>query len=122
MVGFENSKNSEGGQKFMEWLYTPENYTELCELAGYLPAEEGIKVNYADAQAAYDIYNQEIEAAAQPISSKQTADQVAMTMAGYTGLTGAYKDSMIQVLNDEISFDQMIENIEKDYNEGYTKK
>ena len=22
MVGFENSKNSEGGQKFMEWLYT----------------------------------------------------------------------------------------------------
>ena len=45
-----------------------------------------------------------------------------MTMAGYTGLTGAYKDSMIQVLNDEISFDQMIENIEKDYDEGYTKK
>ena len=122
MVGFENSKNSEGGQKFMEWLYTPENYTELCELAGYLPAEEGINVDYGDAQAAYDIYNQEIEAAAQPISSKQTADQVAMTMAGYVGLTGAYKDSMVQALNDEITFDQMIENIEKDYNDGYTMK
>jgi alpha-1,4-digalacturonate transport system substrate-binding protein len=45
-----------------------------------------------------------------------------MTMAGYVGLTGAYKDSMVQALNDEITFDQMIENIEKDYNDGYTMK
>lgn len=122
MVGFENSKNSKGGKEFIEWLYTPENYTQLCEYAGYLPAEEDVVVNYSDNQEAYDIYNEEINAAAQPISSKQTADQVEMTMGGFTGLTGAYKDSVVQALSDEITFDQMLENIEKDYTDGYSKK
>ncbi len=122
MVGFENSKNKEGGKAFIEWLYTPENYAQLCEYAGYLPAEEGVEIDYADNQAAYDIYNQEIAAAAQPISSKQTADQVEMTMAGYTGLTGEYKNSVVKALNDEITFDEMLEAIEKDYTDGYTKK
>lgn len=123
MVGFENSANSEGGKEFVSWLYKAENYTELCEIAGYLPAVEGIEINYGpEKQAAYDIFNQEIAAAAQPISSKQTADQVEMTMQGFNGLTGAYRDSMVQLLNDEISFEKMLEITIEDYNQGYNKK
>ena len=122
MVGFKDSKNREGGKKFIDWLYTKENYEQLCEYAGYLPAVEEATVDYGDGQEAYDIYNEEIAAAAQPISSKQTSDQVTMTMKGYNGLTGAYRESMVQVLNDEISLDQMIEDTIADYNEGYLEK
>lgn len=122
MVGFNNGKNSEGGQKFIEWLYQAENYQKLCEYAGYLPAVEDLDIVYEQGQEAYDIYNQEIAAAAQPISSKQTSDQVTMTMKGYTGLTGSYRESMVKVLNDEISLDKMIEDVVDDYNQGYLKK
>src|SRR5699024_1159540 len=120
--GFKDSKNSEGGKKFIDWLYTKENYEQLCEYAGYLPAVEEATVDYGDGQEAYDIYNEEIAAAAQPISSKQTSDQVTMTMKCYNGLTGSYRESMVQVLNDEISLDQMIEDTIADYNEGYLEK
>lgn len=122
MVGFTNGKNTEGGQKFIEWLYTSENYKQLCEYAGYLSAVEGTEVAYEKGQDSYDVYAEEIAAAAQPISSKQTSDQVTMTMKGFTGLTGAYRDSMVQVLNDEIDLDKAIENIIADYNQGYLKK
>ena len=83
MVGFENSSNSEGGKAFIEWLYQPENYTELATYAGYLPALEDVAVNYEGGQEAYDIYTQEI-AATDEISGKQTSDQVTKTMRGYT--------------------------------------
>lgn len=119
IVGFENSQNSEGGKAFIEWLYQAENYTQLAEYAGYLPALDGIEISYPQGQEAYDIYNQEIAAAATPISGKQTSDQVTNTMKGFTGLTGAYRDSMVQLLNDEITLDQLIENVVEDYNEGF---
>ncbi|WP_313509539.1 sugar ABC transporter substrate-binding protein [Enterococcus sp.] len=122
IAGFNNSKNSEEGQKFIEWLYEEENYKQLCTYAGYLPAVEGMTVDYAQGQDAYEIYNQEIAAAAQPISGKQTNDQVTMSMKGYTGLTGAYKDAIVQVLNDEISLDDAIEKTIQDYNDGFLKK
>lgn len=122
MVGFNNGKNSKGGKKFIDWLYQPKNYQQLCEYAGYLSAVEGIEIPYAKGQEHYDIYAEEIAAAAQPISSKQTSDQVTMTMKGYTGLTGEYRDSMVRVLNNEIEINQAIENIVKDYNEGFVKK
>lgn len=121
MVGFENSSNSEGGKAFIEWLYQPENYTELATYAGYLPALEDVAVNYEGGQEAYDIYTQEI-AATDEISGKQTSDQVTKTMRGYTGLTGSYRDSVVQYLNDEIDIDTVIENTIKDYNEGYLEK
>ena len=123
MVGFENSANSEGGKKFISWLYEADNYRELCENAGYLPAVEGLDVDYGEEkQAAYDIYNEEIASAAQPISSKQTSDQVTMTMKGYNGLTGSYRDTMVQVLNDEISLEDMLMKTIEDYNQGYAEK
>lgn len=122
LVGFENSQNSEEGKKFIEWLYQEENYRQLCTYAGYLPATENMTIEYEQGQEAYDIYQKEIAAAATPISGKQTTDQVTMTMKGFSGLTGSYRDSMIQVLNDEITLDKMIENTIKDYNDGFLKE
>ncbi|MCD5003681.1 sugar ABC transporter substrate-binding protein [Enterococcus saccharolyticus] len=122
LAGFENSKNSEEGKKFIEWLYQPENYQQLCTYAGYLPAVEDMTVTYEHGQDAYEIYQNEIAAAAQPISGKQTNDQVTMTLKGYSGLTGSYKEKMVQVLNKEITLDEMIEAVEKDYDNGFLKK
>ena len=122
ITGFNNSKNSEEGEKFIKWLYEEENYKQLCTYAGYLPAVEDLTVDYKQGQDAYEIYNQEIAAAAQPISSKQTTDQVTMSMKGYTGLTGAYRDAIVQVLNYEITLDEAIDKTIKDYNDGFLKK
>lgn len=121
MIGFENGSNPEGGRAFIEWLYQPENYAQLATYAGYLPALEGIDVAYESGQEAYDIYIQEI-AAADEISGKQTQDGVSRTMRGYSGLTGAYRDSVVQYLNDEIDLDTVIENTIDDYNKGYLEK
>lgn len=121
MVGFENGKNPEKGKEFIEWLYKPENYKQLAEYAGYLPALQDIELDYGENQEAYNVYLSEI-AAADPISGKQTSDQVSMTMQGYKGLTGAYRESMVQLLNDEITFDEMLDLVIKDYNEGYKKE
>lgn len=121
MIGFENGANPEGGRAFIEWLYQPENYTQLATYAGYLPALEDIAIEYESGQDSYDIYIQEI-AAADEISGKQTQDGVSRTMRGYTGLTGAYRDSVIQYLNDEIDLDAVIDNTIEDYNTGYLEK
>lgn len=121
LVGFENGANPEGGRAFIEWLYQPENYTQLATYAGYLPALEDIEVTYEGGQEAYDIYIQEI-AAADEISGKQTSDQVTKTMRGFTGLTGSYRDSVVQYLNDEIDLETVIENTIKDYNDGYLEE
>jgi len=43
-------------------------------------------------------------------------------MKGYTGLTGAYRDAIVQVLNDEITLDEAIDKTIKDYNDGFLKK
>lgn len=60
ITGFNNSKNSEEGEKFIKWLYEEENYKQLCTYAGYLPAVEDLTVDYEQGQDAYEIYNQEI--------------------------------------------------------------
>jgi alpha-1,4-digalacturonate transport system substrate-binding protein len=37
-------------------------------------------------------------------------------------LTGAYRDAIVQVLNDEITLDEAIDKTIKDYNDGFLKK
>lgn len=122
IVSFKNGKNPEGGLKFLEWMYTKENYQELCEYAGYIPAVEGLDVKHEKGQESYDVYNDEIASAAQPISSQQIQDDVTMTMKGYRGLSGSYRESMRKVINDEMTLDEAIEATIKDYNDGYFNK
>lgn len=121
LVGFENGSNPEGGRAFIEWLYQPENYTQLATYAGYLPTLEDVEIEYEGGQEAYDVYIDEI-AASDDISGKQTSDQVTKTMRGFTGLTGEYRDSVVQYLNDEIDLDTVIQNTIEDYNSGYLEE
>ncbi|WP_238916257.1 sugar ABC transporter substrate-binding protein [Clostridium sp. YIM B02555] len=122
MLAFKNGKNPEGGLKFLQWLYTKENYQQLCEYAGYIPAVEGLDIKHEKGQDAYKTFSEEIAEAAQPISSQQTQDEVTKTMTGYRGLSGALKKSMIKVINGEEKVDDAIKDTIQDYNEGYLKK
>lgn len=113
MVGFENGSNPEGGRDFIEWLYQPENYKQLAIYAGYMPALDGIQVEYEGGQvvqAAYDVINNEIQASGD-IAGKQTAEGLEMSLKGISGHGGStYADFITQYLNDEIDIDTVAEN------------
>jgi alpha-1,4-digalacturonate transport system substrate-binding protein len=113
MVGFENGSNPEGGRDFIEWLYQPENYKQLAIYAGYMPALDGIQVEYEGGQvvqAAYDVINNEIQASGD-IAGKQTAEGLEMSLKGISGHGGStYADFITQYLNDEIDIDTVTEN------------
>ncbi|HLR92764.1 MAG TPA: sugar ABC transporter substrate-binding protein [Atopostipes sp.] len=113
MVGFENGANPEGGREFIEWLYQPENYTQLAIYAGYMPALEGIEVEYEGgevAEEAYEIFYNEIEAS-DDIAGKQTAEGLEMSLKGLSGHGGStYADFIRQYLNDEIDLETVTEN------------
>lgn len=121
MVGFENGSNPEGGRDFIEWLYQPENYEQLAIYAGYMPALEGIAVEYEggdDVQKAYDLFNEEIEAS-DDIAGKQTAESLELSLKGISPIGGStYADLIRQYLNDEIDLDsvteQQIDNLNKE--------
>ena len=119
MVGFENGGNPEGGRDFIEWLYQPENYQQLATYAGYMPALEGIEVEYEGdqgVQAAYDVFYNEIEASDE-IAGKQTAEALEMSLKGLSGHGGStYADFITQYLNDEIDLETVTENQIKNLN------
>lgn len=121
MVAFDNSKNTDGAREFLNWLYEKENYTQLSEYAGYIPGVEGLEIEYAVGQESYDIYSKEI-ASSDDIKGRQTANQVSSVMKGFTGLTGEYKNSIVKVLNNEMTLEEAIQATIEDYNNGYLKK
>lgn len=121
IVAFKNGKNPTGAKKFIKWLYKSENYKQLCEYAGYMPAIKNFKVNYKEGQSSYNVYSKEI-AASSSISGKQVQDGLMTSMKGMKGLTGSYKDSIIKVLNGEISLNNAIKATEKDYNNMLVKQ
>ena len=121
MVGFENGSNPEGGRDFIEWLYQPENYQQLAIYAGYMPALENLDMEYEggeEVQAAYDVFNNEIEASDE-ISGKQSAESLEMSLKGISPIGGStYADLIKQYLNDEIDLEsvteQQINNLNKE--------
>lgn len=119
MVGFENGANPEGGRAFIEWLYQPENYTQLATYAGYMPGLEDIEMEYEGddvVQEAYDIFYDEISAS-DDIAGKQTAESLEMSLKGISGHGGTtYADFIRQYLNDEIDLDTVTENHIKNMN------
>ncbi|MBN8883191.1 MAG: extracellular solute-binding protein, partial [Salana multivorans] len=62
IVVFDGTGEEQVALDFVTWLYQPENYKELAETSGFLPAVNGIEVEYASHKEAFDLYNQEIEA------------------------------------------------------------
>lgn len=85
-VAFDNGgARAEAAYDFMEWMYSPEQYTTLAETNGFLPVLTGLDLEYPfEAQAAldgFDLYNQEIELA-DPISGSFAEAQIRWALAG----------------------------------------
>lgn len=118
LLAFKNGHNPKGGQAFLKWLYQPKNYQQLCEYAGYLPAVENMSINYGKNKDDYKIIQNEIKSASD-MAGYQTQQGVKATMAGHKGLSGAYKDSIANVINGQESLKSAIKKIEKDYNDGF---
>lgn len=110
IVAFDGTGQEEEAQKFIDWLYQPEQYSAYCEIAGCLPAVTGLEMNYPANQDAFALYNAEI-AASPAVSSLQTVDQL---IGGYEGKflqSEPLKDETIKYLNDQQSVDETIDNI-----------
>lgn len=104
---------------FVNWLFTAENYTEICEISGFLPVIQGLDIDYGASQPNFDLYNEEI-AASDPISSAQGNDALEMTYAGQSagGDADPLKDEAIKLANGEQDVPTTIANIIAGLNEN----
>lgn len=110
MVVFEETGQTDAAKAFVDWLYTPENYKQLCEYSSMLPAAEGITPEYASNQEAFELYNEEIAASPEIVGKvKQHEFKLAIEGKGVEG--DPLRDETIKYLNDEITVDEAIQNV-----------
>ncbi|WP_205324947.1 ABC transporter substrate-binding protein [Glycomyces sp. YM15] len=104
---------------FVNWLFTAENYTEICEISGFLPVIQGLDIDYGASQVNFDMYNEEI-AASDPISSAQSNDQLEMAYAGQSagGDADPLKEEAVKLANGEQDVPTTIANIIAGLNEN----
>ncbi|MDN3239477.1 ABC transporter substrate-binding protein [Glycomyces tritici] len=114
-------EKSKAALDFVNWLFTAENYTEICEISGFLPVIQGLDIDYGAAQASFDLYNEEI-AASDPISSKQSNDQLEMVYTGRStgGDADPLKDEAVKLANGDQDVPTTIANIIAGLNENIT--
>jgi len=117
-VVFKGDK-SKASLDFVNWLFTAENYTEICEISGFLPVIQGLDIDYGTSQASFDLYNEEI-AASDPISSEQGNSALEITYAGQTsgGDADPLKDEAVKLANGEQDVPTTIANIIASLNEN----
>jgi alpha-1,4-digalacturonate transport system substrate-binding protein len=118
VVVYKNDK-SQASLDFINWLFTAENYTEICEISGFLPVIQGLDIDYGASQASFDLYNEEI-AASDPVSSAQEHNNLAMTYAGQSagGDADPLKDEAVKLANGEQDVATTIANIIAGLNEN----
>jgi alpha-1,4-digalacturonate transport system substrate-binding protein len=111
MVVYQGDK-AQAALDFVDWLFTAENYTEICEISGFLPVVQGLDVDYGAAQASFDLYNEEI-AASDEVSSAQERTALEMVYAGQTagGDADPLKDEAVKLANGEQDVPTTIANI-----------
>lgn len=104
---------------FINWLFTAENYTEICEISGFLPVIQGLDIDYGASQTSFDLYNEEI-AASDPISSAQERNNLQMAYAGQSagGDADPLKEEAIKLANGEQDVPTTIANIIAGLNEN----
>lgn len=104
---------------FVNWLFTAENYTEICEISGFLPVVQGLDIDYGAAQTSFDMYNEEI-AASDPVASEQGNTALEMVYAGQTagGDADPLKDEAVKLANGEQDVPTTIANIIASLNEN----
>lgn len=110
IVGFSGQGKDEATTKFISWLYSPENYTEYCEIAGCLPAVSGLDVTYPENAEAFALYNAEITASPE-VSAVQTTDQLRQGYEGKSVDAEPLKDETVKYLSGEQTIDQTIDAI-----------
>jgi alpha-1,4-digalacturonate transport system substrate-binding protein len=104
---------------FVNWLFTAENYTEICEISGFLPVIQGLDIDYGASQTSFDLYNEEI-AASDPVSGAQEKNNLEMAYAGQSagGDADPLKDEAIKLANGEQDVATTIANIIAGLNEN----
>jgi alpha-1,4-digalacturonate transport system substrate-binding protein len=120
MVVYQGDK-AQTALDFVDWLFTAENYTELCETSGFLPVTQGLDIDYGAAQADFDLYNEEI-AASDPVAGEQGNTALEMVYAGRTagGDADPLKDEAVKLANGEQDVPTTIANIIASLNENIT--
>ena len=97
---FEGTGQEEAAQDFLNWLYKPENYTKLRETSGFLPAVDGLTVDYGSNADAFEIYNEEIAGTA-PIASQIKQLELSYEVKGQAIEGDPLRDETVKYLNDE---------------------
>jgi alpha-1,4-digalacturonate transport system substrate-binding protein len=117
-VVFDGTGQEDAAVAFLKWMYEPDNYRELAEKSGMLPAIEGLEVTYPEHADAFAVYNEEIAASA-PIVSKIKQQELAYEAAG-KAIVGPdpLRDETVKYLNGEQNVDQTIANISEQLTEG----
>ncbi|MFE9020778.1 ABC transporter substrate-binding protein [Streptomyces sp. NPDC007808] len=121
MVGFNNNgAAATATEKFMSWLYEPDNYRELCEASGFLPVESGLNPEYPfkseAAQAAFKLYNESIPRYA-PISGYFNTAQTGWALKGKTLTEDPTKAELGKAINGQQSVEKALDNIVAGYNQ-----
>ncbi len=106
MVVFDGPQ-AEAAKAFLAWLYQAENYTQLMQHSGMLPAVEGVTPTYASNADAFELYNAEI-AASDPIVAKIKALGLANEVAGKATEGDPVRDNTVKYLSGELSVDAAV--------------
>ncbi len=118
VVVFEGTGQTEEAKAFVDWLYTPENYTRLMEYSAMLPASTGIEPEYESNQEAFALYNEEIAASPEIVARvKQNDFRVAVSGRSVEG--DPIRDETVKYLNDEVTVDEALDNISTLLNDAF---
>ncbi|MEU6250255.1 extracellular solute-binding protein [Glycomyces sp. NPDC047010] len=110
---------SKAALDFLNWLFAPENYTEISEISGFLPVVQGLDIDYGDAQASFDLYNDEIANSADAAAAQERT-ALEMVYKGQTSGSDAdpLKDEAVKLANGEQDVAATIANILASLNEN----
>lgn len=110
IVVFDGTGQEQAALDFVTWLYQPENYTELSETSGFLPAMSDVDITYASNQEAFDLYNEEIAASSDIVGTIKAQD-IKYEVAGLATEGDPVRDETVKYLNDEQDLETTIANI-----------
>lgn len=117
IAAFEGSGQEEEARAFVEWLYQPKNYSEICEISGFLPVVSDLDINYGDQQNAFDLYNEEIAASPQFIAEANNRDLELQALGTATDLgTEPLEDEAVKVVAGDKGAEQAVDTVLEDLN------
>ncbi|MCI2236925.1 extracellular solute-binding protein [Paenibacillus sp. TRM 82003] len=118
IVAFDGSGVEQEALDFLDWLYTPENYAELSRISGFLPAEEGVDVEYTSNEEAFAMFNAEI-AASDPIAGDQATSALEMSYRDIIIDSDPLKEETLKYVAGEQDLQTTVTNIGELTTAGY---